>query len=303
MSAPSTPTAGPATGRGSSSRAPSALLAALVCVLAMAATWVLAHLLPAVQAKDAQALYDFTQLNHPWIDTLANALLYLLDPLLYTVWGVCLVGWAIARRRPRVALAISVVLWIGPLSAELLKPLLAHPHDLIGWNHVSRASWPSGHSTAAMTLALCALLAAPRHRRPAVAAVGSLFAVATGFALLVLAWHMPSDVFGGYLLAALWTSLAVAALRAAERRWPRPRPRPARLSATRVALRRTARQELLVPVVLAAALGALASVLALARTHQLESFAGDHLSLLVAALGIGTLAVLICSTMAAALRR
>jgi len=37
---------------------------------------------------------------------------------------------------------------------------------------------------------------------------------------LILAWHMPSDVLGGYLVAALWTALAVAALRAADRRWP-----------------------------------------------------------------------------------
>ena len=30
----------------------------------------------------------------------------------------------------------------------------------------------------------------------------------------------PSDVVGGYLLAGLWMALAVAGLRAAERRWP-----------------------------------------------------------------------------------
>jgi membrane-associated phospholipid phosphatase len=56
--------------------------------------------------------------------------------------------------------------------------------------------------------------------RPAVLAVGLAFAAAVGFSLLVLAWHMPSDVLGGYLLAALWISLTVAALRATERRWP-----------------------------------------------------------------------------------
>ena len=52
-----------------------------------------------------------------------------------------------------------------------------------------------------------------------------MFAVAVGCALLILAWHMPSDVLGGYLVAALWTALAVAALRAADRRWP-PRAHP-----------------------------------------------------------------------------
>ena len=57
------------------------------------------------------------------------------------------------------------------------------------------------------------------------ASIGAVFAVAVGCALLILAWHMPSDVLGGYLVAALWTALAVAALRAADRRWP-PRAHP-----------------------------------------------------------------------------
>jgi membrane-associated phospholipid phosphatase len=56
--------------------------------------------------------------------------------------------------------------------------------------------------------------------RRVVAAVGGVYAVAVGCALLILAWHMPSDVLGGYLVAILWAALAVAGLRAAERRWP-----------------------------------------------------------------------------------
>jgi membrane-associated phospholipid phosphatase len=56
--------------------------------------------------------------------------------------------------------------------------------------------------------------------RPVVAIVGAAFAIAVGCALLILAAHMPSDVLGGYLVAILWTALAVAGLRAAERRWP-----------------------------------------------------------------------------------
>ena len=70
---------------------------------------------------------------------------------------------------------------------------------------------------------LCAVLVAPARLRPLVASIGALYAVAVGFALLILAWHMPSDVLGGYLMATLWAALAVAALRAAERRWPTAR--------------------------------------------------------------------------------
>src|SRR6476659_678702 len=72
-----------------------------------------------------------------------------------------------------------------------------------------------------MALVLCAALVAPRRLRPLVSAVGAAFAAAVGCALLIRAWHMPSDVLGGYLLAGLWTAVAVACLRAAELRWPR----------------------------------------------------------------------------------
>ena len=57
--------------------------------------------------------------------------------------------------------------------------------------------------------------------RPVLAVLGVIFALVVGLALLILAWHMPSDVLGGYLLATLWASLAVAALN-----WKRPRSRP-----------------------------------------------------------------------------
>ncbi|MFI5003481.1 MAG: phosphatase PAP2 family protein [Solirubrobacterales bacterium] len=189
-----------------------ALRAAALCVLAMAATWTLAELVPAVHLRDAIVLDDFTKLARPGVDSLAKNLLHLLDPLLYTLWALLLVAIALLRGRPRVALAVAVVLPAAPLSAELLKPLLAHPHDSIDFQWVGPASWPSGHATAAMTLVLCALLVAPHRLRPLVAALGGAFAVAVGCSLLILAWHMPSDVLGGYLLAALWASLAVAVL-------------------------------------------------------------------------------------------
>ncbi len=72
-----------------------------------------------------------------------------------------------------------------------------------------------------MTLVLCALLVTPHRLRPLVAALGCAFAVAVGCSLLILAWHMPSDVLGGYLLAALCVSLTIVAM---GRNWDRPGP-------------------------------------------------------------------------------
>jgi membrane-associated phospholipid phosphatase len=206
---------GPAPGSDARrSTLPWALLAAALCVAAMAAVWVFAELVPATHLRDAILLNDFTSLGRPRIDNLANHLLKLLSPGLYTLWALMIVAVALLRRRPRVALVVAVVLAAAPLSAELLKPLLAHAHARIGYQWIGAASWPSGHATAASTLVVCALLVAPSVLRPTLAVLGLAFMAAVGCALLILAWHMPSDVLGGYLLAALYGSLAVAALSA-----------------------------------------------------------------------------------------
>jgi membrane-associated phospholipid phosphatase len=202
-----------------------ALRIAGLCVLAMALVWVVAELVPPAHLRDAVLLRNFTHLEGPQVDSVANFLLKLLEPLSFTIWGTALVLFAIARDRPRVALAVAVVMGFAPLSAERLKPLLAHTHATAGGIHLGPASFPSGHSTAALALVLCAVLVAPARLRPLVAVIGAAFALAVGCALLILAWHMPSDVIGGYLLAALWMALAIAGLRAAERRWPATRAR------------------------------------------------------------------------------
>ena len=192
----------------------SALGVALACVAALVVLWLLAELVPAVQWRDSQLLYDFTLLSRPRVDDVASFLLHLLNPLLFILWGIALVAVAFAREQPRVAVAVAAIMSLAPFTTETLKPIAAHQHVPIGFVHIGSASWPSGHSTAAMILVLSALLVTPRRLRPFVAVIGALYVVAVGCSLLILAWHMPSDVLGGYLLAALCVSLAAAALSA-----------------------------------------------------------------------------------------
>jgi membrane-associated phospholipid phosphatase len=196
------------------------LAIAAVCVAAMALVWVLASQVATVQVRDAAALHHFTLLNGPTVEALGNHVLHLLDPLLFVLWGGAIVSVALARGLPRVAVAAAAVLCLAPPSAEKLKPLLAHPHAEVGGLRIGPASWPSGHATAGLALVLCAVLVTPARWRPLAAAVGAAYTVAVGLALLILAWHEPSDVLGGWLLASLWMALAVAGLRLAERRWP-----------------------------------------------------------------------------------
>src|SRR5271163_5124784 len=182
-----------------------ALWCAALSIVGLAVTWGVAAHVHQARLSDAAALRGFIGLDHPRVSLLANAVLELVSPLACTLFALCAMGVAARRGRLRLAVAVPVVLIGAVVSAELLKPALAVSHAFVSPGHrVGDASWPSGHSTAVMTMTLCALLVSSPRWRPAVAAVGGLFTLAVGFSLLTLAWHMPSDVIGGYLLAALW---------------------------------------------------------------------------------------------------
>jgi membrane-associated phospholipid phosphatase len=187
-----------------------------LCLVGLALIWVVTNLVPAAHREDAVVLHAFTQLERPRLDSWATSLTSLLDPAQFVAWGLVLLTVALVRRRPRTAVAIVAIMVLAPLTTEALKPLVAHPHAQLGLGtRVPPASWPSGHSTAALALVLCALLVVPRGLRAPVALVGGGFAAGVGCSQLILGRHMPSDVLGGYLVAILWTALAVAALRAA----------------------------------------------------------------------------------------
>jgi len=268
-----------------------ALLGAFACLYGLLATAAVALLSPAAQAGDNATLGGFATLNHGGAATVATSLAHVCDPAGYGLLGGLLVTVALVRRRYRTALVVPVVLVGAELTTQVLKPLLATPR-VSDWmeGHIAAASWPSGHSTAALALALCAVLVAPQRLRPAVAAVGALFAAAVAYAILVLAWHFPSDVLGGFLVAATWTLLAVAALLAWERHSPSGAPRPAG-------------RPLRWPVDLvggAVALGVLA-VLA-TRPEQVAQFASAHTTTVAALTAIAALALACAGGVVRALR-
>ena len=74
---------------------------------------------------------------------------------------------------------IAVVLLCANETTELLKPLLAGAaRSRPVRRSLYNATWPSGHATAAMSLALCSVIAAPARWRPVVAASMAAFAIA-----------------------------------------------------------------------------------------------------------------------------
>ena len=119
---------------------------------------------------------------------------------------------------------VAILLGSAFTTDYLLKPALAAPRfaEVLGFHQMDGAAFPSGHAHRSHgTHAQRGARGRPARWRPLVVGVGVLFTVAVSYSLLSLGWHYPSDVLGGYLVAAAWTGVAVAALT-----W-REAPRPA----------------------------------------------------------------------------
>jgi membrane-associated phospholipid phosphatase len=195
------------------------LLVAALLVAAMALVWAVATHVEAFLVHDAELLRRFALGGGELTNEVARVMLHLLNPVQFTIWAAAIVLFAFARGSRRLAFAVAVVMTLAPFSADLLKPLLAEPHVGFG-RAIGPSSWPSGHATAATALAFSAVLVTPPRWRALAAPLAVAFMLGVGAALLIRVWHMPSDVLGGYLLGALWGALAIAGLRASERRWP-----------------------------------------------------------------------------------
>lgn len=264
------------------------MLGALTCLAGLALTGLLAHLVPGAQVRDSSSLNGFALLGGPRLDPLLGHFAQLADPDAYAVLAAALLIAALVQRRWQLAAAVAVIAVAAPGTTELLKPLLSHPRpaEWLGEGQIAAASWPSGHATASMTIGLCAVLVAPPALRPLAAVGGCLFALAVSFSILVLHWHFPSDVVGGYLVAATWGLLAVAALR----RWPPPpRPQPDRVDQ---------RASLMPAIVLATLAGGVAVAVALERPLALAHFIADRPSFAVAAASIVALAGVLAGALA-----
>jgi membrane-associated phospholipid phosphatase len=280
-------------------RASLALLGAVGCVGLLVVAWYAALHVGFLARADHSILSGFADLRGPRTQSLANFIAHLCDPNRYVYLAAAPVLVALGRRRPRVAVAIVAILFGANVTTQILKPLLAvqRPSFVIGGplSPIGAASWPSGHATAAMSLALCSVLAAPMRWRPLVAAVGAAFAVAVSYSFLALGWHFPSDVFGGFLVAATWALLGVAAIFAADARWPRRAPGelPPRLSV---------REALAAPAAAVAGGLALAGLVLITRPHQMVAYASAHKAFVVGAGAIGVLGMALATGVMLVLR-
>ena len=206
------------------------LITAAACAVGLVLVGLFGLVSHAGHQRDSAILYGFSLL---WRDSTNEPLRLIAripDPVPYAILGCLCIGVGLVRRRYWRAGAVAVLLLGTGATTHLAKHALSTPRvsQWLGpWGQVGNATFPSGHATAAMTLALCAVLVSPPAHRATVALFGGAFAIAVGYATLALTWHYPSDVVAGYLVAGLWVSLTIAVLQRVEHAEPEPaRPPP-----------------------------------------------------------------------------
>lgn len=199
------------------------LAACFACAAALSFLVVLAFGVDAGRHLDVRLFLKLVEHQHSSGGTLADAVANLGDPLPIVAMLAVACGIALLRGRSTDAFAAVLVVAGANVTTQLLKVLLAHPRvkAAIGGNPFEPNTFPSGHTTAAVSIAIAYAFVVPATLRSLMLAVGAAFALAVGCSVVVIGWHYPSDVLGGFLIAAGWGFAILAAKRAVAPRTPR----------------------------------------------------------------------------------
>lgn len=248
------------------------LVGAGACVACFGLLLVLVYWWGPARHADGAALRGFVGLERTGP---MKGVIRLADPLPYLLLAVALVATALARGSPGRAVVAALLLGGSALTSQALKPLLAFDRyeSFLGPDQIHAASFPSGHATASMALAFAAVLVVHERWRLVAAAGGTAFTLAVSFSIVSLGGHFPSDVAGGYLVAAAWFLAAVGAVHA-----------------RRAAATRTGRSPELPPRWAAVAVGLAALAIAVPVAPEAVGYAERHTAFAAVAAGIGAAA-------------
>jgi membrane-associated phospholipid phosphatase len=142
---------------------------------------------------------------------------------------VCVAAAAIGviRRRIDLALAAGLLVIGANASTRVFKVRLPRP-DLDGYPMSN--SFPSGHTTAAASVAFALVLVLPFAIRGTVALIGAAYVTIIAIATVWAEWHRPSDTVAALLVVLAWGAGASALVRARRARIAGVTARPNRLA-------------------------------------------------------------------------
>ena len=188
----------------------------LVTLALLSAVLLVVVYLVAVQTGWGQRLDDAALDGRTGRTVILRATGRLLDTI--SVSSLALLGGAtlaiaVGRWRIHLAMTAGAVVLGANVTSQILKHFVLGRPDLVGpIDPLPAASFPSGHTTVAMSLAVAFVLVVPARLRQLTAMLGIAYASLVGTGTVTAGWHRPSDVIGGYLVVTMWTGLAVAGL-------------------------------------------------------------------------------------------
>ena len=147
-----------------------------------------------------------------WLDAVVPSITYIGEPLVVSVAASVLALVLVYFRR----WIAAIVLLCGIAGSGALNYIAKHIAERARpelWErivHETSFSFPSGHATASMALALCvvALLWNTRWRTVSCVSAAS-YVVIVGLTRLYLGVHYPSDIIAGWLMSIAWVAVVV----------------------------------------------------------------------------------------------
>jgi membrane-associated phospholipid phosphatase len=168
------------------------------------------------QRLDEATFGSLDAARNPNVFAATDDLLRTIDVSSILILGAGIAALGLARRRVGAVVGAGLLVLGANVTTQVLKSALERP-DLVLDGVIPAASFPSGHTTVAMSLALALVLVASPSTRPAAAVVGGAYAAAVGTGVLLLEWHRLSDVLGAFLVCTAWFGVAAALAAAIER--------------------------------------------------------------------------------------
>ena len=159
-----------------------------------------------------ESVLDFVLEHQPsWVASIAEVVTRGGDTFIVCIAAIVATAFLWSSSRTKMtALTPVFAVWLSVVSSAVFKDVFDRPRpgSAASVLSVTTSSFPSGHAThsAALAISLVVCLQPLSKRWTSVLIVGT---VAVGFTRLSLGVHWPSDVVGGWLLAAVCVTVPV----------------------------------------------------------------------------------------------
>lgn len=155
------------------------------------------------QGFDSAILVFLHDHSNAVLDLLFSLMTNLGDPIILVPFGLVVCIALLRLQRHLDSIAIAVFLGGSGLITHFLKTVFDRNRPDL-WPHLvaeTTFSFPSGHATASMAIAICLAYLLRSYNRRLVLGLLGVYVLLVGVSRLYLGVHYPTDIIGGWLVA------------------------------------------------------------------------------------------------------